>query len=73
MGTTEERRTELVRKLKTAFEEAKKRDRSFERALHFRATILTLEEELFEVLTIANPEEEKYSLFSYKPPCTFED
>ena len=40
----------LVRKLREAFEEAKKRDRSFERALHFRAAMLRLEEELFEAL-----------------------
>ena len=40
----------LARKLREAFEEAKKRDRSFERALHFRAAMLKLEEELFEAL-----------------------
>jgi len=40
----------LVRKLKKAFKEAKKADRSFERALHFRADMLRLEKELFEAL-----------------------
>jgi len=45
-----ERRMKLVRKLREAFEEAKKRDRSFERALHFRAAMLKLEKELFETL-----------------------
>jgi hypothetical protein len=40
----------LVAKLREAFEEAKKRDRSFERALHFRAAMLKLEKELFETL-----------------------
>jgi|19_taG_2_1085344.scaffolds.fasta_scaffold222574_2 hypothetical protein len=45
-----ERRMNLVAKLREAFEEAKKRDRSFERALHFRAAMLKLEKELFETL-----------------------
>ena len=48
---------DLVRKLRTAFEEAKKRDRSFERALHFRAAMLKLEKELFEALISEESEE----------------
>ena len=47
----------LVRKLRAAFEEAKKRDRSFERALHFRADMLKLEKELFEALVSKESEE----------------
>ena len=47
----------LARKLREAFEEAKKRDRSFERALHFRAAMLRLEEELFEALVSEESEE----------------
>ena len=52
-----ERRMKLVRKLREAFEEAKKRDRSFERALHFRADMLKLEKELFEALVSKESEE----------------
>jgi hypothetical protein len=40
----------LIEKLKEAFKEAKKSDRSFERALHFRAAMFQLEEELFSLL-----------------------
>jgi hypothetical protein len=47
----------LVAKLREAFEEAKKRDRSFERALHFRAAMLKLEKELFETLASMESEE----------------
>ena len=47
----------LARKLREAFEEAKKRDRSFERALHFRAAMLRLEEGLFEALASEKSEE----------------
>jgi hypothetical protein len=47
----------LVRKLREAFEEAKKPDRSFERALHFRADMLKLEKELFEALISKENEE----------------
>ena len=42
--------TLLIMELREAFREAKKSDRSFERALHFRAAMLKLEEELFEAL-----------------------
>ena len=42
--------TLLIMELREAFREAKKRDRSFERALHFRAAMLKLEKELFETL-----------------------
>ena len=52
-----ERRMKLVRKLREAFEEAKKPDRSFERALHFRADMLKLEKELFEALISKENEE----------------
>ena len=41
---------QLLQKLKKAFENAKKTDRSFERALHFRGDMFRLEEELFEAL-----------------------
>ena len=41
---------QLLQKLKKAFEKAKKTDRSFERALHFRGDMFRLEEELFEAL-----------------------
>ena len=41
---------QLLQKLKKAFENAKKADRSFERALHFRGDMFRLEEELFEAL-----------------------
>ena len=37
----------LISKLNEAFKEAKKSDRSFERALHFRGAMFDLEEELF--------------------------
>jgi hypothetical protein len=47
----------LVGRLRAAFEEAKKRDRSFERALHFRAAMLKLEKELFETLASKESEE----------------
>jgi len=47
----------LVGRLRAAFEEAKKRDRSFERALHFRAAMLKLEKELFETLASKENEE----------------
>lgn len=43
--------------LKEAFREAKKTDRSFERALHFRAAMLKLEEELFLFLKSLENEE----------------
>jgi len=43
--------------LKEAFREAKKTDRSFERALHFRAAMLRLEEELFLYLKSMENEE----------------
>ena len=49
--------TLLIMELREAFREAKKRDRSFERALHFRATMLKLEEELF--LFLKSMENEK--------------
>jgi len=48
---------DLVRKLREAFKEAKKRDRSFERALHFRVAMFRLEEELFEALVSMESEE----------------
>jgi hypothetical protein len=41
---------QLLQKLKKAFDEAKKSDRSFERALHFRGDMIRLEEELYEAL-----------------------
>ena len=41
---------QLLQKLKKAFEKAKKSDRPFERALHFRGDMFRLEEELFEAL-----------------------
>ena len=47
----------LVRKLREAVDEAKKSDRSFERALHFRAAMLKLEKELFEALVSKENEE----------------
>ena len=40
----------LIHDLEEAFREAKKTDRSFERALHFRGDMFRLEEELFEAL-----------------------
>ena len=43
--------------LEEAFREAKKTDRSFERALHFRAAMLRLEEELFLYLKSMENEE----------------
>ena len=43
--------------LEEAFREAKKSDRSFERALHFRAAMLKLEEELFLFLESMENEE----------------
>jgi len=49
--------TLLITKLREAFEEAKKRDRSFERALHFRNAMLRLEEELFFYLESTENEE----------------
>jgi len=47
----------LIYKLREAFREAKKRDRSFERALHFRGDMIRLEEELFSVLESMENEE----------------
>lgn len=41
---------QLLKKLKKAFEEAKKPDHSFKRALHFKGDMFELEEELFEAL-----------------------
>ena len=52
----------LVRKLRAAFEEAKKRDRSFERALHFRAAMLKLEKELLEALVSKESEEKSCAI-----------
>ena len=49
--------TLLIYNLREAFREAKKRDRSFERALHFRAAMLKLEEELFLFLESMENEE----------------
>ena len=43
--------------LEEAFREAKKTDRSFERALHFRTAMLKLEEELFLFLESVENEE----------------
>ena len=43
--------------LEEAFREAKKSDRSFERALHFRAAMFQLEEELFLFLKSMENEE----------------
>jgi len=43
--------------LEEAFREAKKTDRSFERALHFRAAMLKLEEDLFLFLKSMENEE----------------
>ena len=43
--------------LEEAFREAKKRDRSFERALHFRAAMFKFEEELFLYLDSMESEE----------------
>lgn len=51
--------THLIYKLREAFREAKKRDRSFERALHFRGDMIRLEEELFSVLESMAAEENK--------------
>ena len=47
----------LLAKLKEAFKEAKKSDRSFERALHFRTAMFQLEEELFSLLESMENEE----------------
>ena len=47
----------LLEKLKEAFKAAKKSDRSFERALHFRAAMFQLEEELFLFLESMENEE----------------
>jgi len=47
----------LLEKLKEAFKEAKKSDRSFERALHFRTAMFQLEEELFLLLETMESEE----------------
>ena len=49
--------TLLIMELREAFREAKKRDRSFERALHFRAAMFQLEEELFLLLESMENEE----------------
>ena len=49
--------TLLIMKLREAFKEAKKSDRSFERALHFRAAMFKLEEELFLFLESMESEE----------------
>ena len=49
--------TLLITELREAFKEAKKRDRSFERALHFRNAMLRLEEELFFYLESTENEE----------------
>lgn len=47
----------LILDLREAFKEAKKRDRSFERALHFRASMFKLEEALFSALEFEENEE----------------
>ena len=47
----------LIYDLEEAFREAKKNDRSFERALHFRAAMFQLEEELFLFLKSMENEE----------------
>ena len=49
--------TLLIMELREAFREAKKSDRSFERALHFRAAMFQLEEELFLLLESMENEE----------------